>query len=71
MFDYISHFCSSCDYRCIDFDWRNLDSAPRLSWAIRAGDIDSLRKLIDEGASINAADNRGWTPLHEAVKDDE
>lgn len=60
-----------CDYRCIDFDWRNLDSAPRLSWAIRAGDIDSVKKLIDEGASVNAADNRGWTPLHEAVKDDE
>ncbi|KAK9498629.1 hypothetical protein O3M35_003218 [Rhynocoris fuscipes] len=58
------------DIRCVDFDWRNLDSAPRLSRAVRLGDINALKKLIEDGAYVNAADNRGWTPLHEASVDD-
>ncbi|XP_039256583.1 BRCA1-associated RING domain protein 1-like isoform X2 [Styela clava] len=34
--------------------------------AAMKGKIDDMKKLIEEGADLNAKDNAGWTPLHEA-----
>ncbi|XP_035233173.1 BRCA1-associated RING domain protein 1-like isoform X2 [Stegodyphus dumicola] len=30
------------------------------------GNIDKVKKLLDDGALVNTQDNNGWTPLHEA-----
>ncbi len=36
---------------------------PNLIDAIKSGDIDSLERLIFEGANVNYQDEQGWTPL--------
>lgn len=36
--------------------------------AAEAGDVRQLRRLIADGADINAADTQGWTPLMRAAK---
>lgn len=33
------------------------------------GDIDEVKRLLDEGADINAKSESGWTPLHWAVSE--
>ena len=35
--------------------------------AIKKGDIERIKKLISQGADVNAKDNRGMTPLHKAA----
>jgi len=35
--------------------------------AIKIGDIERIKKLISQGADVNAKDNRGMTPLHNAA----
>ena len=39
-----------------------------LHQAAQAGDIDKVRILISEGADVNAKDEFGITPLHEAAQ---
>ncbi|XP_049795921.1 ankyrin repeat and protein kinase domain-containing protein 1-like isoform X1 [Schistocerca nitens] len=46
---------------------RGASRTPPLSVAVRAGDVNAVRKLLREGESPNDFDNRGWTPLHEAA----
>ena len=36
--------------------------------AIKNGDIERIEKLISQGADVNAKDNRGMTPLHQAAQ---
>ncbi|OZJ05688.1 hypothetical protein BZG36_01438 [Bifiguratus adelaidae] len=31
------------------------------------GNLEFVRRLLDDGADVNITDNAGWTPLHEAV----
>lgn len=57
--------------RTVDFDWRNPYSASKLSRAVRSMSVDMVKKLIRKGCSLDAPDNRGWTPLHEAASDDD
>jgi len=35
-----------------------------LRQAAKDGDLERLKKLIAEGADVNATDEKGWTPLH-------
>jgi ankyrin repeat protein len=35
--------------------------------AIKNGDVERIKKLISQGADVNAKDNRGMTPLHQAA----
>ena len=39
-----------------------------LHLAAKHGKFDRVKELIEEGANINAKDNAGWTPLHEAAQ---
>ncbi|MDY0008160.1 MAG: ankyrin repeat domain-containing protein [Bdellovibrionales bacterium] len=36
--------------------------------AAESGDLRQLRRLIEDGADINAADTQGWTPLMKAAR---
>ena len=38
-----------------------------LTDAIKSGETDRLRQLIDDGADVNALNDKGWTPLHIAA----
>jgi len=38
-----------------------------LHFAARYSELDLVERIIDAGGDVNAADARGWTPLHEAV----
>ncbi|KAM6456526.1 2-5A-dependent ribonuclease [Liasis olivaceus] len=44
--------------------------ATKLNDAVKAGDIQLVRQLLEEGADINAHVEYGWTPLHSAVQRD-
>ncbi|XP_007431909.1 2-5A-dependent ribonuclease [Python bivittatus] len=44
--------------------------ATKLNDAVKAGNIQLVRQLLEEGANINAHVERGWTPLHSAVQRD-
>ncbi|GLH04841.1 Poly [ADP-ribose] polymerase tankyrase [Gryllus bimaculatus] len=44
----------------------NVISSP-LCFAARQGKIDVLQHLLEKGHHVNLNDNRGWTPLHEAI----
>jgi len=39
----------------------------RLLGAAASGDIQSVRRLLDQGADVNARDELGQTPLHHAA----
>ncbi|KAI1732507.1 ankyrin repeats (3 copies) domain-containing protein [Ditylenchus destructor] len=45
---------------------RNFRGETQLHIAAQKGDVPLCRKLVEDGADINSADNAGWTPLHEA-----
>jgi ankyrin repeat protein len=45
---------------------RNFRGETQLHIAAQKGDLSLCKKLVDDGANINSADNAGWTPLHEA-----
>lgn len=41
-----------------------------LCWASREDDLDEVIRLLDTGADVNASNNYGRTPLHEAAWND-
>ncbi|XP_061490062.1 2-5A-dependent ribonuclease [Rhineura floridana] len=43
----------------------------QLNSAVRRGSIETVRRLMEEGANINSKVNDGWTALHSAVQNDE
>ncbi|XP_014252075.1 ankyrin-3-like [Cimex lectularius] len=53
------------------FDWRNPHSASRLARAVRSKNVKDVKRLISRGVALDSPDNRGFTPLHEAAKDDD
>lgn len=42
-------------------------SVNKVRFAVRSGNLDMVKKLVDNGWEINEPDERGWTLLHEAV----
>ncbi|XP_039193050.1 2-5A-dependent ribonuclease [Crotalus tigris] len=42
--------------------------AAKLNVAVKKGDLQLARQLLEEGANINAKVEHGWTPLHSAVQ---
>ena len=48
---------------------RNLDGVPALQIAVRTGDEELMRLLIEAGCDVNihSDDDFNWTPLHEAA----
>ena len=65
-------FCSAADGRSnasradVSSDVRNgtRDAGAKLT----SGALQSLEQLLRDGAHVNAVDQRGWTPLHEAAR---
>lgn len=51
----------------LDFDWKNPYSASNLAKAVRQKNLSLVKQLIKRGSALDAPDNRGWTPLHEAA----
>ncbi|NXD10516.1 ASB3 protein, partial [Nothocercus nigrocapillus] len=51
----------------MDFTEAYSDRCSAVGLAARKGDVKMLRKLIEEGYSIDVPDNRGWMPIHEAA----
>ena len=47
-------------------DWRDGHAHTALHHAAKAGDVHAVRRLIELGATVGAADRRGITPLHVA-----
>ncbi|KAF2024542.1 ankyrin, partial [Setomelanomma holmii] len=41
---------------------------PIFIYAAESGDIELIRKLIEKGADVSAANSRGWTPIFQACK---
>jgi hypothetical protein len=52
----------------MNFDYLDESALCRLSKAIRAAHLQTVESLIASGASVNSADNRGWQPIHWAMK---
>jgi len=46
---------------------KNKKGETPLHTAAGKGDLETVRKLLEEGASPNTWDHAGWTPLHEAA----
>lgn len=47
---------------------RGITGQTPLHWMATLGDVSGARLLLDAGAELNAADDSGNTPLHEAVR---
>lgn len=45
----------------------NTNTPYNLHKAVQAGDLETVKKLIANGANVNKQDNRTWTPLHWAA----
>jgi len=43
------------------------DQESMLHAAVRAGQLDTVRELLEQGASLAARDSKNWTPLHTAA----
>jgi ankyrin repeat protein len=51
----------------VDPNWRDQCCRTPLHWACLKGRLDIVECLLDAGASIDAQDNDGYTPLYTAV----
>ena len=49
-----------------DINAVNSDGDNALHWAVRAGDVQAARLLIESGIEVNQRGDLGRTPLHEA-----
>ena len=52
----------------VDVDAPSRDGTPALHWAVRAGDRDSVERLLAAGADVNAANRYGVRPLEVALE---
>ena len=58
--------------QAVSSDRRDRYGMTALHHAVIRADMETIKRLIQEGAGINTRDNYGWTPLHWAVfKQDE
>lgn len=56
--------------RVMDLDLEDKDelAMTKLHHAVRAGDLDLVRSVIQSGSSVNSRDENGSTPLHHAAE---
>ena len=61
-------------YFCNEIPWLTTIAAvllvccgPDIHEAVKAGNIEAVKKHIAAGVAVNAKDNYGMTPLHEAA----
>jgi ankyrin repeat protein len=52
----------------LDVDAPSRDGTPALHWAVRAGDRESVERLLAAGADVNAANRYGVRPLNVALE---
>lgn len=48
-------------------DLRNDKGETLIHQAVKKGDLQRVKQLIDEGHSVNTIDHNSWTPLHEVI----
>ena len=58
---------SSNNVRKNNLEKKNKNGETPLHVACRRGQLDTVIKLLDDGANSNTQDYAGWTPLHEVV----
>ena len=51
-----------------DFDYRGDKGGNILHYAVMLENLDRVKILVEKGADVNATDNHGQTPLHQAVE---
>ncbi|KFV05221.1 Ankyrin repeat and SOCS box protein 3 [Tauraco erythrolophus] len=51
----------------MDFTEAYSDRCSAVGLAARKGNVEMLRKLIEQGYSVDVPDNRRWVPIHEAA----
>jgi len=52
-----------------DVNHRNADGSTPLQWAVYKGDVAEVRRLLDDGASLQAKDRLGAMPLSHAARE--
>lgn len=63
----ISAASSSLSLVCIKQEKRNAKGETCLHVACRAGNLERVGTFLKNGSDVNAKDNAGWTPIHEAI----
>jgi ankyrin repeat protein len=54
--------------RTEDVNHRDVDGSTRLQWAVHAGDIAEVKRLLRSGADVSLANNYGATPMSLAAE---
>jgi ankyrin repeat protein len=59
---------SDSSSRIEDVNHQNADGSTPLQWAVHAGDVTEVKRLLDAGADVSLANNYGATPMSLAAE---